>query len=151
MASRKAVAAALLALLTASGAFPNSGRRLRKPEQAASPGRPGLYLIKPRETYRYDSADQQGVPTVRLMEFLAVLYTDVGADETAVPADLIDDLLEVIDAALKPGTFDMLQNGGRLTLGGLAYSVRISGDPEFAPGDTQGKGMTVIPIQVVLP
>ncbi len=147
--ARKAIAATLLAQLVSGGQFTNYGRRLRKPEQASSPGKPGLYLIKPRETYKFDSEDEQGVPAVRSMDFLAVLYTDVGADETAVPADVIDDLIDALDLALKPTGADLFH--GRQTLGGLAYSVRIMGDIDFAPGDIQGKGSTTISIRVVLP
>jgi hypothetical protein len=151
MATRKAIAAALLAQLTAGGAFVNSGRRLRKPEQAAAPGAPALYLIKPKESHLYDSADEQGVPPKRELHFLAVIYTDVGSDETAVPADVIDDLLDAVDAALAPSVAEQLSAGNRTTLGGLVYSVRIDGDSDLAPGDIQGKGSTVVPIRVVLP
>jgi hypothetical protein len=149
--SRKAIAAALLAQLVSGGQFASYGRRLRKPEQAASPGKPGLYLIKGREHYKFESEEQQGVPPRRFMEFLAVIYTDTGADEAAVPADVIDDLLDAIDTALAPGTVDMLSNGGRQTLGGLVYDARIEGDTDIAPGDVQGKGSTTVSIRVVLP
>ena len=150
MASRKAIAAALLTQLTSGGQFTTYGRRNAAPEQAASPGKPGLFLIKPRESYKYANEEQHGVPPVRDMEFLAAMYTDVGADATAVPADVIDDLLDAIDTALAPPVLDQLQNGGRQTLGGLVYDCRIEGDVELAPGDEQGKGQVAIPIRVIL-
>lgn len=151
MASRKAIAAALLAVLAPPGGpFVNSGRRLRKPEQAASPNKPACYLIKPKESYKYANDEQQGVPSVRSMDFLAVIYTDVGADENAVPADVIDDILDALDTALAPTGTDQVRYGGRTTLGGLVYSVRIEGEPYFAPGDVQGKGSTTVPIKVWL-
>ncbi len=147
--SRKSIAAALLAQLTAGGQFIKSGRRDRAPEQAASPNAPGLYLVKPREEYRYESGDR-GVPPVRDLYFLAVIYTDVGANAAAVPADLIDDLLDAVDQALSPAVADQITNGGRQTLGGLVYDCRIEGEVECAPGDNQGKGQTTVPIRVVL-
>lgn len=150
MASRKAIAAALLKQLTSGGQFTLSGRRDRAPEQAASPEKPGLFLIKPRESYKYASEEEHGVPPVRDLQFLAAVYTDVGADPNAVPADLIDDLLDAIDTALAPPAMDQLQNGGRQTLGGLVYDCRIEGDVELAPGDEQGKGQVAIPIRVIL-
>ena len=150
MASRKAIAAALLAQLNAGGQFANVGRRDRAPEQAAAPNRPGLFLLKPREHYRYDG-DDRGVPPVRELSFLAVIYTDVGTDAKAVPADIIDDLLDAIDAALAPGVPDQMNNGARQTLGGLVYDCRIDGEAtECAPGDQVGKGETVVPIVVVM-
>lgn len=149
MASRKAIAAALLALLAPNGGpFASSSRRLAKPEQAAAPGAPALYLIKPKETYHYVDDTQQGVPPVRFMDFMAVIYTDVGDNQNTAPADVIDDLIDTIDAALAPSGLDQLQNGGRVTLGGLVYSARIEGDPFFAPGDVEGKGITTVPIRV---
>lgn len=150
MPSRKAIAAALLAQLTGGGQFVQSGRRDRSPEQGASPGKPGLFLIKPREHYSYDNDKTRGVPPVRDFYFIAVVYTDVGTDATAVPADIIDDLLDAIDTALAPSFADQVSNGGRQTLGGLVYDCRIEGEPELAPGDAQGKGQTAIPIHVIV-
>lgn len=149
MASRKQIAAALLAQLNGGNKFVKTGRRDNAPEQAASPGEPGLFLIKPRESYSYDK-DQNGVPPVRELRFLAVVYTDVGTDPNAVPADVIDDLLDAIDAALAPTVVDQINNGGRQTLGGLVYDCRIVGEPELAPGDSQGKGQTIVPVHVTL-
>ena len=149
--SRKAIAAALLRQLTAGGQFTNSGRRDRAPEQAAAPGKPGLYIVKGRERYLYAGGEyERGAPPVRELAFLAVIYTDVGADETAVPADTIDDLLDAIDGALAPAAIDQLSNGGRQTLGGLVYDCRIDGEVELAPGDVQGKGSTIVPIKITL-
>lgn len=149
--TRKAIAAALLAQLTAGGQFTGAtGRRDNDPEQAASPGKPGLTLVKPREKYSYENEEKRGVPPVRDLYFLAVVYTDVSGDSAAVPADDIDDLLDALDAALAPSVVDQLQNGGRQTLGGLVNDCRIEGDVDLAPGDKQGKGETTVPIHVVL-
>ena len=147
--TRKAIAAALLKQLNVGDQFAATGRRDNKPEQAASPERPGIFLLKPREVYSY-GADQHGVPPVREFHYQALMYTDIGSDQTAVPADLVDDLLDVIDAALAPGFVDQVNNGGRQTLGGLVYDCRVEGDVELAPGDVQGKGMVLIPIHVIV-
>jgi len=150
MTARKTIAAALLTKLTAGGAFTASGRRDSKPEQAASIGAPGLFLLKPREVYTYESG-ANGVPPVRDLHFLALIYTDVGTtDPTQVPADVIDDLLDAIDTALAPSPSDQVMNGARQTLGGIVYDCRIEGDVDIAPGDVQGKGMVLVPIRVVL-
>ena len=148
---RKAIAAALLTQLTAGNQFTNIGRRDRAPEQAAEPSQPGLYLLKAREHYKYDAGDKErGIPPIRELSFLAVIYTDVGANEQAVPADVIDDLLDVIDQALAPGPMDQVTNGARQTLGGLVYDCRVEGQIELAPGDAQGKGTTIVPITVII-
>lgn len=144
--TRKAVAAALLTLLTPAGSpffAGNTGRRLRNPENSAQPGQPGVYVIKPHEKF---DRSKSLLPAKRDMNFLAVIYTDVGADENAIPADVIDDLVDYVEAQLAPDTIT-----GRQTLGGLVQSVVIDGDANFSPGDETGKGETVIPIRVTLP
>jgi hypothetical protein len=150
MTSRKSIAAALLAQLTQGGQFIKSGRRDRAPEQAAAPNAPGFYLLKPRETYRYSDDAERGLPPVRELLFFALIYTDVGSNASAVPADVIDDLLDAVDQALAPSPTDQITNGGRQTLGGLVYDCRIDGEVECAPGDLQGKGQTLVPIKVTL-
>jgi hypothetical protein len=143
--TRKAVAAALLAQLAPPGSpFTGSvGRRLRDPEGSAQPGQPGLFLIKPHE--RFDRSKSM-LPPKRDLHFLAVIYTDVSNDQTLIPADIIDDLIDYVEGQLAPDTAT-----GRQTLAGLVQSVMIDGDINFAPGDDIGKGETVIPIRVTLP
>src|ERR1700728_4961621 len=150
MIARKSIAAALLTQLTEGGYFAKSGRRDRAPEQAATPNAPGLYLLKPRESYRYSDDAERGLPPVRELLFFALVYTDVGSNAAAVPADIIDNLLDALDQALAPSPTDQITNGGRQTLGGLVYDCRIDGEVECAPGDLQGKGQTVVPIKVTL-
>ena len=148
--SRKAIAAALLtAVAPPGGPFIINGRRLTKPESAASPGKPALFLIKPNERHRKDVA---GEPPERVMRFHVLIFTDVGTDATAVPADVIDDLVDFVEVALAPSFQQQVQFGGRQTLGldPAVYDCAIDGEPLFAPGDNQGKGQTLIPIKVTL-
>lgn len=142
--TRKAIAAALLTQLTPPGnPFAQSGRRLRDPEGSAAAGKPAIYVIKAHEKF---DRSKQLLPPKRDLHFLAVIYTDVGEDETAIPADVIDDLVDYVEGQLAPDTVT-----GRQTLGGLVQSVLIDGDINFAPGDSTGKGETVIPIRVTIP
>lgn len=148
MATRKAIAAAILAKLTAGGQFPVNGRRDAAPEQAASPGSNGLFLIKPREVYSFNQ--DRGTPPVRELQFHALIYVDFGTDKAVVPADVFDDLLDICDAALAPTMTDQFANGGRQSLGGLVYDCRIEGELELAPGDISAKGIAMVPIRVIL-
>jgi hypothetical protein len=148
MPSRKSIMSALLAKLAPpGGAFPTSGRRLRDPEHVADLVKPALFLIKPNE--RYDRSSSNTLPPKRIMETYAVIYTDIGNDGDAVPADVIDDLLDIVDAALAPAPADQMRGGGQ-TLGGLVVNVVIDGSLDIAPGDVQGKGTVVIPINITL-
>jgi hypothetical protein len=144
--TRKQIAAALLAQIAPTGSpfyAGNVGRRLRNPEGDAAPGQPGLFLIKPHEKFDHSKSM---LPAKRDLHFLAVIYTDVGGDQTAVPADIIDDLVDYVEGQLQPDTAT-----GRQTLGGLVQSVLIDGDLNFTPGDKDGKGETLIPIRVTIP
>ena len=148
--SRKAIAAALLARIAPPGGpFAVSGRRLTKPENAASPDKPALFLIKLAERI---AAGAEGLPPRRMLRFHAVIYTDVGADANAVPADIIDDLIDFVSVALASAASGTPLNGARQTLGGTAgvYDCCIDGTPLIAPGDSQGKGQTLVPITVTL-
>lgn len=148
MPSRKSIMAALLAKLAPpGGAFPTSGRRLPDPEGVRGGPYPALYLIKPNE--RYDRSASNTLPPKRLMETYAVIYTDVSGNSDAVPADVVDDLLDIVDTALAPSPADQLRGGGQ-TLGGLVVNCVIDGSLDIAPGDIQGKGTVVIPINITL-
>lgn len=144
MASRKQIMAALLAKIAPlGGAFPVSGRRLQNVESVAKVGAPALFLIKPSERYDRKSAT---LPPVRMMETFAIIYINVGSDQNAIPADVIDDLLDVVDASLAA----QLGGDGRQTLGNLVYNCQIGDEIDIVPGDDQGKGTVVIPIHVTL-
>ena len=150
MVTRKAIAAALLQLLAPpNGPFPTSGRKVPDPETLSGGDFPALFLIKGSETYTYDG-EGDTVPPTRVIDFSAVIYTDFSDDPRAVPADAIDDLLDQVDGLIAAQPTDQIKNGGRQTLGDLVYNTVISGELHLAPGDAQGKGMTLIPIRVTL-
>lgn len=141
---RKAITAALLALLApAGGPFPTAGRRLADPEQISGGQFPAIYLVKPNEKVEYDG---ELSPPKYVLDFLAVIYTDYTGNAAAVPADGIDDLIDQVTAALAPSGADVMS--GRQTLGGLVYNVEVVDEIKIAPGDYLGKGTTEIPIRV---
>jgi hypothetical protein len=154
--SRKAIANALLAKLAPTGGpFPVSGRRIVDPENVAQPGAPALFLIKPNEKI---AAPGEGQPPERGLRFAAVIYTNVGTStdggDAAVPADVIDDLVDYVTNALATDAAGnpLFASNGRQPLGGSlgVYDCVIDGDVMFFPGDQTGKGQTVVPIKVTL-
>ncbi len=58
-------------------------------------------------------------------------------------------MLDALDATLEPAGADVAL--GRLTLGGTAYSCAVAGRPLKDPGDLDGDGLLVVPIQIILP
>ena len=143
-ASRETIINALFAKLSASSAFATAGRRNRDPESIPTSQTPALLLVEHSEKYIVQAIP---LPSKRTINLRAIIYTDVGNDDNAIPATVVNNCLDAIDAALKP---DDLQSQ-RCTLGGLAYSAKIEGDVVKAPGDVTGKGLAIVPIQILIP
>lgn len=151
--SRKAIANTLLGWIApAGGPFFKTGRRTAKPEQAAAPNQPGLFLIKPNER---TTGGAEGAPPERALRFVAVIYTDFTGQDAAVPADVIDDLIDYVTLALasnQAGGAGGPLPGRRQTLGNTfgVYDAQIDGEITYFTGDLTGKGQTFIPIKVPL-
>jgi hypothetical protein len=143
MPAREAVLVALLDLLTTTGDFKLVSRRNRAPESIGPALSPALFLFERGETYHVVAP---AMPTKRCLRVAACIYNDVGSDLNATPTSVINDALDALDAALKPDPAT-----GRTTLGGLVYSLKISGDTEGSPGDREGKAVAIVPIEIVLP
>lgn len=142
-ATRETIIAALLAKLTAAATWGEVGRRNRDPNNIATPGAPALLLLKHHEHY---DAPSLNIPAKRTMNMLAVIYIDVGVDENGIPDAILNPLQDAIDAALAADTPQ-----GFCTLGGLVASCRISGEVTNAPGDITGKGLAILPIDILIP
>lgn len=123
-------------------------RRLAAPEQMATPGSPGLAVIVHRE-----HTNRQGPtrPPIRTMSVLAIVYIDVGDDETAIPDALLNPIKDALDALFDPLSLPNAVTDGRCTLGGTVFAAFISGETIQAPGDTTGKGIAMVPIDIILP
>lgn len=143
MIRREAVYVALLDLLTTTGDFKLVSRRNRAPEQIGPALSPALFLFERGEHY---DAPSPNVPTKRCLHVSACFYNDVGSDLNATPTTVINDALDALDAALKTHPVT-----GPQTLGGLVYSLKISGDTEGSPGDRDGRAVAIVPIEIVLP
>jgi hypothetical protein len=142
--TRKQISDALLARVVGTGAFVTTGKRNRDPESIPTASMPAAFVVKGSETNLHAS---RSLPNQRVLNFWIIIYTDAGGSETAVPMDMVDALLESIDAALVPD--DPLTNA--CTLGGLAFSCRIKGETKHAPADVTGKGLALIPVEVIMP
>jgi hypothetical protein len=142
--TREQIMTALLTTLTASGNFPTYGRRNRHPETIAATNTPALILVGHGETYERQSPS---LPARRTLDVDAIIYTDVGQNENAIPDSILNPLLDGLDASLMPDS----PGTGRCTLGGLVYSAMIDGEIVKAPGDVTGKGLAIVPIRVIIP
>jgi hypothetical protein len=140
------VTVSLPAIADRSGAsllqgFQTTARRLADP--GAEQDMPALYLIELSELHQY--RPQGGALLVEL-NCEAWVFTRVGAAENAVPAAMLNVLLDAIEAALYP-----LPQGFRQNLGvhGVAYA-RIEGEVQKDPGHSGQLATAVVPIKIVV-
>jgi hypothetical protein len=143
MATREEIATALLAKLAATGAFVMYGRRLLGPESIPQNQTPALCLVDANELYE---SQARNLPSKRMLMLDAIVYVDVGSDVNAVPATPLNNALDAIDTALKADS-----GQGFCTLGGKVHSAKITGEVQKAPGDVTGKGLAIVPIEVLIP
>jgi len=144
--TREQIMAALLARLQAAYPFTVVGRRNVSPDTIAKPGQPALILLKQHEFIK--NASDMPDMAIRTMTVLACCYFDASGDENAVPDTIINAMTQAIDDNLRKPD-NMLTR--RVTLGGLCQSVKIAGQIDNAPGDQTGKGLAIIPIEIVIP
>lgn len=74
------------------------------------------------------------------------IYHRVGKDPNAVPAKTNNEILDAIEAVLKPAAGQETQ-----TLGGLVHHCWIDGNILKVPGDIDGDGLIVVPIHILVP
>jgi hypothetical protein len=142
--TREQAMEALQTLLTGAYSWGAVTRRNQSPEQIASPSNPGLVLVKHSEQYERQSPSQ---PPRRTMVVIAAVYIDVGTNVNAIPDAVLNPIQDAIDTALAPDD----PSSNRCTLGGRVFSVMIKGTIINAPGDKIGKGIALIPIEIILP
>jgi hypothetical protein len=121
--------------------FQTTGRRLR--DASAEQDMPALYLIEVNEQHAYREATR-GVVVELNAE--AWIYTTVGADENAVPAAMLNTLIDGIERALYPLPRYFRQDLG---LQGILYA-RIEGELQKDPGHSASVAMAVVPIKIAV-
>jgi hypothetical protein len=142
-ATPEAAVAALFTRLTNSGDYTTVGRRNRDPENISPDNTPMLMLLEHSDTFLRPS---KSLPEIHKINLRAVIYTDVGDDDNAVPSITLNNLLQKMKDDLKPD--DPMRNS--CTLNGLVDSVMIDGDTVRSPGDTTGKSLVIVPIVITL-
>jgi len=142
--TREAAIEALFAKLSGAYTFGVATRRPTMPSQlASSGGGPGFALVIDREVYER----KINMPPVRTIHAKAIIYVDVGANANAIPDAILNPIKDAFDAALAPDN----RVTGLCTLGGVVYAAYIRGEVIQAPGDMTGKGLALMPVEVILP
>ena len=146
MGTREQAVLALQALV--AGAYPwkaPPSRRLKLWSDVPPIDRPACFLFEGGLENYEAGAGPNGKRTLDVRLFI---YVDAH-DPRTTGASLINAVLDALDGAFAPAGPDL--SLGRITLGGRVYSCAISGRPLKDPGDLDGDGLVVVPIQIILP
>jgi hypothetical protein len=119
--------------------FQTIERRLRDPN--AEQDMPALYLVELNEVHGYRESTRAMLVE---LNFEAWIFTRVGADANAVPASMLNVLIDAVERALSAGPEGFRQNLG---LHGVLY-CRIEGEVQKDPGHSAQLAMAVVPIKI---
>lgn len=125
-------------------AFVLSSRRIKLWGDVSATDKPCMFLIETHETRTQQPP--QGLPSKLLLRAKAVIYT-VSQSPNIVPSTQMNLMLDAVERALAPD--DVTRNV--FTLGGLVYRCWVEGDIVKTPGDLDGEGMAIVPINIMLP
>lgn len=154
MRAREEIYAALFALLQ-RGLDPGNGGPLRDPVNRRyrpftdCPIHPALCMMETGEDYLYKA---KGIPAVRILHSQLYLYSQAPDDPTSIPGTYLNNLIDAVDAALRPSE-DVEPgpgglNDGEQTLGGKVRWVRIGGRVTIYEGAQATQATTVIQIDM---
>jgi hypothetical protein len=137
---REAIMEMLFAIVTASGAFATTGRRLKMWTQVAD--QPALFLRDIGNDYPGRSS---GLPAKRTLDAEIWIYARTEDPDTA-PVVALNKLLDLVEDNLAPDPWTGVQD-----LDGLATHCAIEGRIEIDAGDLDGQAKAVIPIRILVP
>jgi hypothetical protein len=120
--------------------FQTAQRRLRSAAQEQD--MPALYLVELNEIHAY-----RGSTAGLIVELNAEawIYTKVAATENAVPAAMLNTLIDAIEQAL----YSQMRFRQTLGLHGVVYA-RIEGELQKDPGHSAQEAMAVVPLKIAV-
>jgi hypothetical protein len=152
MQSRESLYAAIFAkfagLTFSSGgktAFGYTSRRLYHWEDLEMADFPAMMQVQTREVVK----QTRGLPPKWTLEMLLYIYvrTEAQQDDSVIPSQLLNPIMDAIDLALKPDDL----KAGTCTLGGLVSHAWISGPVETSEGNLGDLEVAVVPLDIVVP
>lgn len=156
MATREQIFSALWALNAACTFDMNSGdgapvmsgwklreRKLKLFSDVSSAQKPYIAQVEHGEEY----VKVRNLPYRRTFSAQWFIYQD-GAK---IPAIINNNILDAVEACLKPKPIDPGFLDNRNTLSGLVYDCYIEGEVFKDPGDIDNQGMMVVPIKLLVP
>jgi hypothetical protein len=124
--------------------FQTAARRLADP--ALEQDMPALYLIETNEMHPGLPVRGSNEPALISLHCEAWIFTKAGADQSAVPATTLNNLIDGIERALYPTPRGFRQDLG---LNGVLFA-RIEGEVQKDPGHNGQLAGAIIPLHIVV-
>lgn len=140
--TRETIYKALFDLLKTATSFKHHGRKLPGSDQVPLDMQPAVYIAQLRE----EAIQKRGLPTVWKLQCVLVLYVSTAGSENTSCAEILNPLLDEIEALFPPA-----QNEGDAvqTLGGLVSHAWISGEIETYEGTLGEEEIARVPIEIL--
>lgn len=143
MINREAIYQALFDQVKSLSGFVTTSRRARLAKDVAPEEQPALFMEEgPGENVQHQG---QGLPAKHLLYVDMGFYARLNEDKNAAPGNILNPLIDAIEAALAPDSDQEDQ-----TLGGLVIYCRISGKIEKNEGLLDGQASVVIPVEILV-
>lgn len=148
MTTRNQVYRALLALTAPYvGDSPrllrSASRKFKHYDRVSKDLQPALFQSEPSEAVTH----QTSMPYRWVWRaWWTVYFPSDPENDSDLPADLSNDLLDMMESALAPKPYEEKQ-----TLAGLVFDVAIDGEVMKVNGDDDGQGLLAVPIRLLIP
>ncbi len=140
--NREAVYAGVFARVSAVPGLVTASRRLRHWSDVAPAEQPALFQVQRGE----DVHRLRGLPPRRQLSLDLYLYAATGGDPGTAPAQILNPLIDAIEAALAPDPVT-----GTQTLGGLVEHAWIEGRIETDEGVLGDQAVMIVPVEILMP
>lgn len=144
--SRETIYAALFALVSSSASFVTASRKLTHWSDVGPEEHPAIFQRQTDETWIV----QKGLPPKIQLHVELYIYVHTLSqqlDPTVVPSQMLNPLLDAVDAALAVDD----RSNNVLTLGGLVSHCWIDGKTENFEGMIGDQAVAIIPVSILVP
>lgn len=147
MITREGAYSALFTVVSNAYAWASTpSRRLKLFSDVPATARPALFQYEGGpERFVYTNNGPLGQ---RIIQAKLFIYID-STDPTLIPSQLMNAILDSIEASLAPPTAELVGPGFN-TLGDSVYAARVSA-VEKTPGDIDKDGLAVVTVDLLLP
>jgi len=140
--TREPIYAALFALVGSVPGFSTASRRLRHWADVPATNQPALFQVQKGETV----TERRGLPPKRQFSVELFVYARAGGEPNDPPSQILNPLLDGIEAALAPEPGREVQ-----TLSGLVAHAWIAGRIESDEGLLGDQAVAIVPIDILIP